>query len=93
MISWDNAPEYSYRGIRYMPHVDDYYDAEGALENRKVFHDCYEETKLSGDYGVIAPMFSASHSPYEFMDEDTFQYHVDMMLHECPHCGRASLKS
>lgn len=92
MVNWHNAPEYRYRGVVYMPHVDEQHNEDGSLDVRKVFHDIYDETKVAGDYGVVTPIFSADHSPYKFMSEDEFQYHVDMMLHECPHCGRSSIK-
>ena len=68
MISWHNAPSYTYNGYSYAPDIMEYDDGV-----RKAIHDVY---KIGGDGRVD---FSIDASPYKWLTYDEFTYHVDMM--------------
>ena len=68
MISWHNAPEYSYKGYIYKPEVDEYDDGV-----RKAWHNIV--SRENPDVVV----FTTNHSPYRWMTESDFKDFINRM--------------
>tara|TARA_R110002012_G_scaffold252404_1_gene431423 strand:+ start:517 stop:741 length:225 start_codon:yes stop_codon:yes gene_type:complete len=68
MISWHNAPEYSYKGYIYKPDVDEYDDGV-----RKAWHNVVSRENPN----VV--VFTTNHSPYSWMKESEFKEFIDRM--------------
>ena len=67
MISWHNAPEYSYKGYIYRPDVDE--DDEGI---RKAWHKCVSRVDPTDELVSNA-------TPYRWMTEQEFKDFIDVM--------------
>lgn len=72
--SWNNAPEYRYKGYVYMPHIDEGEDCV------KVYHEVFfqqdlllAERKNSNAYAIA----SMERSPYSFVSREDFEGFID----------------
>lgn len=68
MISWHNAPTYSYKGFIYKPDVMEYDDGV-----RKAMHDIVSRLEPN------RVVYSTNVSPYRWMTEDEFKAFIDQM--------------
>ncbi len=68
MISWHDAPEYSYKGYLYKPEVDE--DDEGI---RKAWHNVVCRTEPN------KVVFTTNHTPYKFMTFEEFKEFINKM--------------
>lgn len=66
MISWHTVPKWEYLGYSYAPYVDEYDDGV-----RKAYHYIMKGGVQCGEI---------DHTPYKFLTEDEFTYHIDMMF-------------
>lgn len=73
MISWHSAPEYSYKGYLYRPEVEDYYNEDGSVDNRKIWHNIVSRLEPN------KVVFTTNHSPYQWMTEDEFKAFINQM--------------
>ena len=68
MISWHNAPEYSYKGYLYSPEVDEYDDG-----TRKAWHNIVSRIEPN------KVVFTTNHTPYTWMTFEEFKAFIDQM--------------
>ena len=68
MISWNTAPEYSFKGYLYKPEVDE--DEEGI---RKVWHNIVYRNEPN------KVVFTTNHTPYKFMNFEEFKEFINKM--------------
>lgn len=82
VISWDTAPEYGYKGYRYMPHLDEAKNDNGEVRGVHVWHDIYnhydcENAQSNGGYAK--PAMTANTPVGRFMTEKEFKNFVNYM--------------
>ena len=81
-ISWDTAPEYGYKGYRYMPHLDEAKDEQGNVKGVHVWHDIYnhydcENAQSRGGY--VKPAMTTNMHQNRFLTEQEFKDFIDYM--------------
>lgn len=82
MPSWTNAPEFGYKGFRYMPHLDEKKDENGKIVSVHIWHDIYNyyDVENAQSKGGWAQPAMTSNSPLNrFMTEQEFKKFVDYM--------------
>jgi hypothetical protein len=80
--TWDNAPEWGYKGFRYMPHLDEVKHENGNIMGVHIWHDIYRhsDTEQARSKGGYCQPAMTSNSPSDrFMTEAEFKKFIDYM--------------
>ena len=85
-LKWDDAPEWGYKGFRYLPFLQEKFSAEGELLDQYVQHDVYTEDELnfalarSCQAKACMEIATSDKYRYKWLTQEEFTFMVDDLI-------------